>query len=73
MQSFCPYVVVCLAVFGGSHLRPDAVFESLDDRIVVNVEVYIPRGYCDGVSDADELYDEGYAKRLVMFSAEGAD
>ena len=71
--SFGPYIIVCFAVFGGSHLRQDAIFESLDDRVIIDVEIYIPRGCCDGVSDADDMYNEGDSKSPVMFSAEGAD
>ena len=55
MYSFNPYVIICLAVFGGSHFRPDAVFESLDYRVVVDEEVYVPFGCCDRVSDAEDL------------------
>jgi len=47
--------------------------EALDDRVVINEEVYIPPGCCDGVADADDLYNEGYAERPIVFSAEGAD
>ena len=67
------YLVVCVAVFCGSHLRQDAIIESLDDRVVIDVEMYIPRGCCDGVSDADDMYNEGNSKCHVVFSAEGAD
>ena len=53
--------------------RQDAIFDSLDDRVIIDVEIYIPRRCCDGVSDADDMYNEGDSKCPVMFRAEGAD
>ena len=46
------FTVVCFAVFGRFHLREYAIFESLDDGDVINIKVWISRGFCDGMCDA---------------------
>ena len=56
MYRFGPDVIICLAVFDRSHFRLDAVFESLDCRVVVDVKVEISVGCCDRVSNAEDLY-----------------